>query len=146
MVIASPRKNARPMQSVPQEWADPRDHARIMANATLALQARAILHPVEVVTVTANYTMTDVDVMIVGDATSGNITITLLTAAGREGRDITVKKSDASVNLVTIDAEGAETLDGSLTVGLSSKNAVRIYKSDGVNWQLVSALGNANVL
>lgn len=146
MVLTSPRNSARPMQSVPQEWADPREQARLQANAVRALQARAILHPVDVTSVSANYTMTDVDAMIVGDATSGDITITLLTAAGRGGRDVIVKKSDASVNLVIIDAAGSETLDGSLTVGLSSKNAVRVYKSNGVNWLLVSALGNANAL
>ncbi len=146
MVLASPRNSARPMQSVQQEWADPRDHARMLANATRALQARVILHPVEVVFTSVSYAMTDVDLMIVGDATSADVTITLLTAAGREGRRIIVKKSDASANLVIIDPEAAETLDGVASVGLSQKNAVREYVSDGTNWQLISALGNATAL
>ncbi len=146
MVLTSPRASARPMQAVPQEWADPVDHARLTANAVRALQGRSILHPVDVTSTSANYTMTDVDLVILGDATTADITIGLLTAAGRMGRRIIVKKTDASVNLVIIDPAGSETLDGVASLGLSQKNAVREYVSDGANWRLVSALGNATSL
>jgi hypothetical protein len=50
---------------------------------------------------------------------------------------VTVKKTDASVNAVTIDASGAETIDGALTVVITSPNeSVDLY-SDGTSWWIV---------
>ena len=110
------------------------------------MQERIRLFQIEVVTTTVSYTMVDIDSLILGDATAASITVTLLTAAGREGRDIYVKKIDTSDNTVTIDAEGTETLDGSTTIVLTQRNAVRGYRSDGTNWRLISSLGNATTL
>ena len=146
MVITSPRASFRALSPVPTEWDDQRDHSRIIANALKQLQERIRLHPVEVVTATADYTMVDIDLMILGNATVAAFTVTLLTAAGREGRRIIVKKIDATENIVTIDAAGSETLDGYTTAGLTQLNSVREYVSDGTNWRLVSAVGNANAL
>lgn len=110
------------------------------------LQERSLKHPIATRTITANDTMIDTDILVKGNAAGGNITYTLLTAAGREGRRIIVKKIDATDNLVTIDAAGTETLDGALTISLTQKNACREYISDGTNWQLVAAFGNATSL
>jgi hypothetical protein len=146
MVIASPRTGFRALQPVASEFEDEREHRRELARAIRQLQEIMRLSPVVVSSVSASYTMTDIDSLVLVDCTSGAKTVTLLTAAGRSGREITVKKIDATDNLATIDAAGSETLDGALTVGLSQKNASRTYKSDGTNWRLVAAVGNADTL
>ena len=146
MVIASPRQTHRNLQTVPSEWPDALDHLRMIAQAIRQLQLRARAYPVTVISVTANYTMNDIDVLIKGDATAGDITVTLLSAKAREGRRIIVKKTDSSANLVTIDPDGSETLDGAATISLTQQNAVREYISDGANWQLIGAVGNATGL
>ncbi len=146
MTVASPRTASRSLAQVPVELADETDHRRMLARALRQVQETIRKVPTKVLSITASYTMDDADALILGDATSGAITVTLLTAKGREGRRIIVKKTDASANLVTLDAAGAETLDHSLTVGLSEKDALREYMSDGVGWQLISAIGNATAL
>ena len=146
MSIASPRAVARNLQSVPQDWSDEREHLRLVSNAARQLQERSLRHPIEVVSTAISYTMTDDDLLVLGNASAGDIVVLLLTAASRKGRRIIVKKTDSSDNLVTIDPAGSETLDGATTVGLTQLNAAREYVSDGTNWQLVSAIGNANSL
>jgi len=143
MALGSPRADFRGFRQVPEEWPDSREHRILLAKAIQQLQGIVRHHPVQVVSLTASYTMVDIDSLILGDATAGNITVTLLTAAGREGREIYVKKIDSSSFTVTIDAAGSETLDGSTTTVLTQENAVRGYKSDGTNWRLISAVGNA---
>jgi len=147
MVITSPRSGAAALSSIPTDWADEREHRKILARGVQQLQEIVLKHPVEIQAAhTGNYTMVDTDLLIRGDATSGNITITLLTAASRKGRRVIVKKVDASANLVTIDAAGTETLNDNQTVGLTQKHASREYVSNGTNWDLVAAIGNATDL
>lgn len=146
MPVTSPRTDFRGTFPAPIDWADQREHLSLLARAIRQLQESFRRHPIEVVTVTANYTMVDIDALILGNAASGSLTVTLLTAAGREGRRIAVKKTDSSINTVTIDAAGSETLDGATTVVLTQQNAVRDYISDGTNWRLLSAIGNATGL
>lgn len=147
MVLTSPRSSFRPLTPVPTEWGDEREHRKILAQAVQQLQTRSLNSPIEVPAAqTANYTMTDADTLILVDATGGNKTITLLSAIGRKGRRVAVKKIDATANLVVIDAAGTETLDGSLTISLTQKNAVREWMSDNANWRLISAVGNATSL
>lgn len=146
MVLASPRADFRGLMPVPTEAENPVDLVRSHANALRQIQERARLLPVRVVSVSAAYAMVDIDALILCDATSAAFTVTLLTAAGREGRRIIVKKTDTTDNIVTIDAAGSETLDGAATVGLMQKNAMREYISDGTNWRLIGSIGNANSL
>ncbi|MBN4066007.1 hypothetical protein JYT51_01585 [Candidatus Amoebophilus asiaticus] len=65
---------------------------------------------------TANYTVTASDYTILGDASSGNITITLPASSGITGRIYVIKKTDSSGNTVTLDGNASETIDGSTTV------------------------------
>ena len=146
MVLTSPRSAAITLASVPSEWKDEEEHRKILAGGIRQLQGRSRMYPVVVMAVSANYTMTDEDALVEMDATAGNRTVTLLTAASREGRRIVVKKTDASDNLVIIDGAGSETLEGSLTVSLTQKGSTREYISDGENWKLISAIGNATTL
>lgn len=55
------------------------------------------------------------------NATSGPLTVTLPTVIGTtKGRRITIYKIDASANAVTVDADGAQTINGAPTMTLST--------------------------
>lgn len=86
----------------------------------------------------AAYTITAADSFVACDATAGAFTITLPTASGIAGREYTVKKTDASVNAVTVDANGAQTIDGALTYALAAQFATVVVVSDGSNWLIKS--------
>ena len=76
------------------------------------------------------------------DATSGAVTVTLpavadVTSANNEGRPLWVKKVDASVNAVTLDGDGSETIDGATTKALSSQYDVCCVVCDGTEWHVL---------
>jgi hypothetical protein len=70
--------------------------------------------------------------VILCDATSGAITVNLPDAIA--GRIYTIKKTDASVNTVTIDGDGADTIDGVATKVLVYQNDSVTVVSNGTNW------------
>lgn len=146
MSVASIRTGFRGLTPIQSEHADPADQARTFSAAIRQLQDIIRIYPVGVVSISATYSMVDIDLLILADATSLAFPVNLLTAKGREGRRFIVKKTDASNNVVTITPSGTEKLDNASTVGLTEKNAAREYVSDGTNWQLIGALGNANTL
>jgi hypothetical protein len=90
-----------------------------------------------IVTKTADYTVTASDYAILGDASSGAITITLPTAVGIAGRVYVVKKIDNSSNVVTVAASGSETIDGATTYTLSSQWKYVTIISNGSNWLVI---------
>lgn len=90
----------------------------------------------------ANYTVveSDRDKLIKVDATSGAVTISLLAAAtAGNGFQIAIKKVDSSGNSVIIDGNSSETIDGALTLTLSSQYQVAILTSDGFNWHITNS-------
>ena len=90
---------------------------------------------------TASYTVTidDSTKIIAVDATSGNLTVTLLAAAAAgDGFEVTVKKTDSGANTVTVDGNGAETIDGAATFVLRNQHHTVTVRSDASNWQIVS--------
>jgi hypothetical protein len=74
-------------------------------------------------------TVQTTDSVITVDATAGAVTVTLPPIATSAGRIIFVKKTDASVNAVTIDGYLSETIDGTTT-----KFTITQY----AGWQLVA--------
>jgi hypothetical protein len=84
-------------------------------------------------TKTTTYTALAGDVLLC-DATGGAFTVTLPAAAGVTGQSISVKKTDASANAVTVDGNGAETIDGAATLALATRYAAVTLWSDGSNW------------
>lgn len=90
-------------------------------------------------TETASYTAQAHDFTIRCDATAGAITVTLLPAALLSGKVYVIRKVDASANAVTLDADGAETLDGSATVSSATQFKTWIIQSNGVSWDILSA-------
>ncbi len=85
--------------------------------------------------VTTNYTMNLNDSIILVDATAGNVTITLQAALQWEQKKLTVKKIDTSGNTVTIDGNGAETIDGAATKVISAQYVtVNLTSQGGAIW------------
>ena len=91
----------------------------------------------KVVSKTATYTAASESVILV-DASSGAVTINLPAASGLSGREYTVKKIDSSTNIVTVDANGGETIDGVLTKLLYTENESVAIICDGTNWEILN--------
>jgi len=70
-------------------------------------------------------------------AAAGSITIVLPTALAHRGKEYCIKKTDATANTVTIDPDGAQTIDGAATVVLSTQYAYKRIISDGANWHTI---------
>ena len=83
------------------------------------------------------YTVTYKDSVVLADATGGNITVATPAASTCTGRVWTVKKTDASANTVTIDPNGAETIDGAATRLLAIQYTAVMFVSNGTNWFVV---------
>jgi hypothetical protein len=100
-----------------------------------------------IVAKTANYTATVSDYTILCDTTGGGFTITLPAANTCTGRIYVIKKviGNSGVNNVTIDGNGAETIDGAATITLQCKSSVMI-QSDGANWYILSLYSDTSCL
>lgn len=73
--------------------------------------------------------------VILADATSGDITVTLPSVADTNGKTITVKRIDASANIVTVSG----TIDGGSSFILYDAYGVQTFLSDGTQyWSLDS--------
>ena len=70
------------------------------------------------------------------DASAGNITINLPPANINNNAIIAVKKIDGSGNTITVDADGAETIDGALTATLTTQWEMVTLVCDGVSWYI----------
>ena len=68
------------------------------------------------------------------DASGGAFTLTLPTAASKEGYVYHIKKTDASANAVTVDGNGDETIDGAATRDVTAQWECLTIVSDGTNW------------
>ena len=88
----------------------------------------------------ANYTATLQDEVILVDATAAPRTITLPTIANGRcmNKLFTIKKIDASANAVTIDADGAETIDGALTQSLPAQWNYITVRGNSTGWNIVA--------
>ena len=71
------------------------------------------------------------------DATSGAFSVYLNSASSDEGKVRRFKKTDSSANAVTIDGNGAETIDGSTTYVLADQNDTVTVVSDGSAWYTI---------
>jgi hypothetical protein len=71
------------------------------------------------------------------DATSGNKTFDLLTAVGREGEEIVLKKVDSSGNRFRIRCNTGETIDGNIFVDIITQYDSITLVSDNENWHII---------
>lgn len=83
---------------------------------------------------TTTYTILNTDRVITANAAGGAFTLTLPTASGINGRVLQIKKIDSTINVVTIDGNSSETIDGSLTKKLCTQYESITLVSDGTNW------------
>ncbi len=86
---------------------------------------------------TSNYTATTSDNVILCSASGGAFSITLYAASGNTGRVLRIKKTDASVNAVTIDGNGSETIDGDTTLAIDVQYEAITIVCDGSNWMII---------
>lgn len=96
--------------------------------------------PVQIAAAQSPYSVASGDVFINANAVAGAITVNLPTAAAGQGREITIKKIDAGVNVVTVEADGAETIDGAANVPLAAQWDVVTVVSDGSAWFIKSSV------
>lgn len=94
-----------------------------------------------VVSVTTTYTvLTGDSYVVLCDATGGAFTVTLPAAASSTNIQVTLKKTDVSANAVTIDGDGAETIDGAATQSLATQWKTKTLVCNGTAWFILSDL------
>ena len=88
-------------------------------------------------TVTASGAVLGDDALILVDASAGAVTLTLPAAAAAANRRLVVKKIDASGNAVTLDPNGAETIDGAASQAITGQYDALAIACDGTAWWIV---------
>jgi len=104
------------------------------ADAAVAATATALNMPV--IAKTGAYTVVAGDAGKVIDCTTGTFTVTL-TAAATLGDGFTTMIKNSGTGVITIDANGSETIDGQLTTALASQYDYVVLTCDGSNWIVV---------
>jgi hypothetical protein len=74
--------------------------------------------------------------LLLANSSGGSVTVNLPAAALHTGRVITIKKTSAS-NLVTIDGDSAETIDGETTQVLTENYQSLTIVSNGTGWSIL---------
>ena len=112
---------------------------------TAITQIEAELRRVTVKTGVATLTSSEGGFIKVSAA--GAYALTLPTAVGNTGLTYIFVKTDDNANLITIDGNASETINGSLTyTGLNSQYAYVTIRSDNANWYILFRSGLANVI
>lgn len=83
------------------------------------------------------YTANDSERSIMCDCTSGAITVNLPALSGITNRIYVIKKIDNSINAVTIDGSGSETIDGITTNTISSQYNSITLQAGASEWHLI---------
>ena len=86
---------------------------------------------------TGTYTTTALDGTVNADASGGAFTITLVTAVGNRGLRQTFVKTDSGSNIVTIDGNASETINGATTYALNIQHDAITIESDNDEWFIV---------
>lgn len=95
-----------------------------------------------VYSVSGNYIITDTDTYthIYMSASGGSCTATLPTVADNTNRILTIIKSDSSTNTVTVDGEGAETINGRATLVIGAQYQGIEVISTGSAWVILRCI------
>lgn len=89
-------------------------------------------------TKTATYTVTVNDHTLLGDATAGAMDFDLPDATTCGGQIFYFKKIDGSANIVTVDPNGSQTIDGSASWQIAATDDAIAIQSDGANWRVIA--------
>jgi hypothetical protein len=84
-----------------------------------------------------NYNALLTDDVILVDASSGTVTVTLPAASGNAGKVYQIKKIDSSGNTVIIDGDGAETIDEAPTLTTTVQYEAFTLVCDGTEWWII---------
>ena len=90
-----------------------------------------------IATKTSSYTASMGDSVLLCNAASGPVTITLPSAVGIQGRAFQIKKTDGSANVCTLTAASGQTIDGAAASTLNTQYATKKVESDNANWQVI---------
>ena len=90
--------------------------------------------------ISANTTLDNDDVVVLGTSGSGGITVTLPAAASSSHKIYAIKKVDSGAGALTIDGNDSETIDGSTTHALSSQYDGVIIACDGSEWHILASI------
>lgn len=96
--------------------------------------------PKALTSTSASVTLGQLDETVLVDATAGARTITLPPAQYIAGKVYTIKKTDATNNVV-VDANSTEPIDGAATKTITTQYGFLTIACDGVGWQIVSSGG-----
>lgn len=88
------------------------------------------------ISISSTYTLLSTDFLV--DCTSNSFTVSLPSAVGITGKIYQIKNSGSGI--ITIDANGSETIDGSLTKTLNQNDVIQIT-SNGTNWIVTGGIG-----
>ncbi len=81
------------------------------------------------------YTLGLTDNVLLCDATNAGITVNLPAASGADGRMFTFVKVDSSINAITLDGDGAETINGAATnATMDAQYDSMTIVCDGTEW------------
>ena len=89
------------------------------------------------VVATSAITLNDTHYYVAANATGGAFTIQLPNAATCFGRVYKLKKIDTSANKITIDPNGAQTIDGQSTYQLQTQWQIITIISNGTDWEVI---------
>jgi len=92
----------------------------------------------QISTITADYLALVSDRTIKGDASLGDINLTLPTAVDNEGITFIIKKVDSTTNSIIVTPEDGETIDGNSTIEINSQWDTLTIQSDGTNWIILA--------
>jgi len=122
----------KPLQRASSSWAN----SIVDALNELYDMASSALRVYNIVRVTGDYAANPYD-MVLADASSAPVTVTLPVASGKEV--VVVKKVDSTANKVNIVPQQGKTVDGapSLTLAQPMKSVVLIADQSG-NWWVVA--------
>lgn len=91
-----------------------------------------------ITTVTGATTLSGTHYTVLADATSSAVTITLPAASGAIRRIYNIKKIDATANVVTLQANGAELIDGTNTKTINTQWTSISVQSNGTSWYIIN--------
>lgn len=95
-------------------------------------------------TITSATTLNQAHHVILASDASGSFTITLPAAASNTGKVYYIKKTNSSANTITIDGNGAETIDGAATASITTQYDVIRIICDGSAWHIISNKASAS--
>lgn len=94
----------------------------------------AVVQEWDTVIVTGNITIGSSGTSFLCDASGGALTVTLPPASEQRDRMITIKKTDSSGNAITIDGNGSDLIDDTLTKIITVQYTSITIVSDGSDW------------